>query len=219
MSHNVLVVEDDTHTRQYITEVLRREESYTVAEAASLQQGFEALQREQPDVMLVDLGLPDGSGLDLIRSARELSVDILTLVITVFGDEKSVIGAIEAGARGYLLKSEAPDDLRESVRQLLAGGAPISPGIASYLLQRFQERGSSSVDKEDGPALTARELEVLELIVKGLPLQEVADVLGVRRNTVASHVKGIYQKLEVSSRGEAVFEALSQGLVKVRPPS
>jgi len=219
MSHNVLAVEDDAHTRQYITEVLRREESYTVAEAASLQQGFEALGREQPDVMLVDLGLPDGSGLDLIRGARNLSVDILTLVITVFGDEKSVIGAIEAGARGYLLKSEAPDDLRESVRQLLAGGAPISPGIASYLLQRFQERGSSSVDKEDGPALTARELEVLELIVKGLPLQEVADVLGVRRNTVASHVKGIYQKLEVSSRGEAVFEALSQGLVKVRPPS
>lgn len=169
--------------------------------------------------MLVDLGLPDGSGLDLIRGARNLSVDILTLVITVFGDEKSVIGAIEAGARGYLLKSEAPDDLRESVRQVLAGGAPISPGIASYLLQRFQVRESSSVDREDGPSLTARELEVLELIVRGLPLQEVAGVLGVSRNTVASHVKGIYQKLEVSSRGEAVFEALSQGLVKVRPPS
>ncbi len=219
MSHLVLVVEDDAHTRQYITEVLRREGSYRVTGAASLQQGFEALGREQPDVMLVDLGLPDGSGLDLIRGARNLSVDILTLVITVFGDEKSVIGAIEAGARGYLLKSEAPDDLRESVRQVLAGGAPISPGIASYLLQRFQERGSSSVDREDGSAVTARELEVLELIVKGLPLQEVADVLGVSRNTVASHVKGIYQKLEVSSRGEAVFEALSQGLVKVRPPS
>lgn len=219
MSHLVLVVEDDAHTRQYITEVLRREGSYTVTGVASLQQGFEALGREQPDVMLVDLGLPDGSGLDLIRGARNLSVDILTLVITVFGDEKSVIGAIEAGARGYLLKSEAPDDLRESVRQVLAGGAPISPGIASYLLQRFQERGSSSVDREDGPALTARELEVLELIVKGLPLQEVAAVLGVSRNTVASHVKGIYLKLEVNSRGEAVFEALSQGLVKVRPPS
>ena len=161
--------------------------------------------------MLVDLGLPDGSGLDLIRSAREFSTDILILVITVFGDESTVVGAIEAGAQGYLLKSEAPADLRESVRQVLSGGAPISPGIASHLLRRFQQVQPS--DDQSGPSFTLRERDVLGLMVKGLPYIEAAEILGVSRNTVAGHVKNIYSKLEVSSRGKAVYEALSQGIV------
>lgn len=217
MPHSVLVVEDDTETREYFADALRGDGSdggdYLVTTAASLRQGTEELHRKLPDIMLVDLGLPDGNGLDLIRSARELSTDILILVITVFGDETSVVGAIEAGAQGYLLKSEAPADLRESVRQILSGGAPISPGIASHLLRRFQHTESS--DHHDGPRFTRRERDVLRLMVKGLPYLEAADVLGVTRNTVAGHVKNIYSKLEVSSRGEAVYEALSQGIVKI----
>ena len=246
MSHSVLVVEDDTSTREYFAEALRGDGgSYDVATAASLAEGIAALHRDPPDVILVDLGLPDGSGLDLIRSARRLSSDILALVITVFGDETSVIGALEAGAQGYLLKSEAPADLRESVRQVLSGGAPISPGIASHLLRRFQpgdeaegEEGEERADGEEGhegeqgreraeeqssahgeaekrPRLTRRERQVLGLMVQGLPYQEAAESLGLTRNTVVGHVKKIYRKLEVSSRGEAVFEALSQGIVKL----
>jgi len=217
MVHSVLVVEDDTETREYFADALRGngggDEKYLVTTAGFLQQGTEELHRQQPDIMLVDLGLPDGNGLDLIRSARALSTDILILVITVFGDEASVVGAIEAGARGYLLKSEAPADLRESVRQILNGGAPISPGIASHLLRRFQhpEHGSDP----SAPRFTPRERDVLGLMVKGLPYKEAAKILGVARNTVAGHVKSIYAKLEVGSRGEAVFEAVSQGLVQI----
>jgi DNA-binding NarL/FixJ family response regulator len=215
MPRSILVVEDDTETREYFAEALRGdgsdEDSYHVMTAASLEQGKEELHRKWPDVLLVDLGLPDGSGLDLIRRARELSKDILILVITVFGDESSVVGAIEAGAHGYLLKSEAPADLRESVGQVLAGGAPISPGIASHLLRRF--RHTEPTDESKGPRFTPREREVLTLMVKGLPYLEAAEILGVTRNTVAGHVKSIYAKLEVSSRGEAVYEALSQGIV------
>jgi len=215
MPRSILVVEDDTETREYFAEALRGDGSddgsYHVTTAASLEQGKEELQRKWPDVLLVDLGLPDGSGLDLIRRARELSKDILILVITVFGDETSVVGAIEAGAHGYLLKSEAPADLRESVGQVLAGGAPISPGIASHLLRRF--RHTDSTDEPRSPRFTPREREVLTLMVKGLPYLEAAEILGVTRNTVAGHVKSIYAKLEVSSRGEAVYEALSQGIV------
>ena len=151
--------------------------------------------------------------LDLIRRARSLSTDILILVITVFGDEGSVVGAIEAGAQGYLLKSEAPADLRESVLQVLSGGAPISPGIASHLLRRFRHTESSG--DPVGPAFTPRERDVLTLMVKGLPYLEAAEILGVTRNTIAGHVKSIYAKLEVSSRGEAVYEALSQGIVSL----
>ena len=214
MARSILVVEDDSETREYFVEALRGEgpdDDYLVAAAASLSQGNEELHLKSPDVLLVDLGLPDGSGLDLIREARNLSTDILILVITVFGDETSVVGAIEAGAQGYLLKSEAPADLRESVLQVLSGGAPISPGIASHLLRRFRHTESSG--ESIGPGFTPRERDVLTLMVKGLPYLEAAEILGVTRNTVAGHVKSIYAKLEVSSRGEAVYEALSQGIV------
>jgi DNA-binding NarL/FixJ family response regulator len=217
MPHSVLVVEDDTETREYFADALRGDgsgdEKYLVTTAGFLKQATEELHRQQPDILLVDLGLPDGNGLDLIRSARALSTDILILVITVFGDEASVVGAIEAGARGYLLKSEAPADLRESVCQILDGGAPISPGIASHLLRRFQHPGHAS--DPSAPRFTPRERDVLGLMVKGLPYKEAAKTLGVSRNTVAGHVKSIYAKLEVGSRGEAVFEAVSQGLVQI----
>ena len=202
MPNSVLVVEDDTELREYFAEVLRGnggeggeggdeddERTYLVTTAATLRQGIEALHRARPNVMLVDLGLPD------------------------FGDESSVIGAIEAGAHGYLLKSEAPADVRESVRQILSGGAPISPGIASHLLRRFHD--SEPLEGRDGPQFTPRERDVLELMVKGLPYLEAANMLGVTRNTVADHVKRIYAKLKVRSRGAAVYEALSQGIVKL----
>jgi DNA-binding NarL/FixJ family response regulator len=242
MSRSILVVEDDSETRKYFAEVLSGDDDsyggsdidsdsatdidvdgteaadfadYVVWTAATLFEGSAALNRSQPDVLLVDLGLPDGDGLDLIREARKLSKEILILVITVFGDETSVVGAIEAGAQGYLLKAEAPADLRESVRQILSGGAPISPGIASHLLRRFQETGHSQKGKD--LRFTRRELDVLGLMVKGLPYGEAAKVLGVTRNTVAGYVKSIYSKLEVNSRGEAVYEALSQGIVDFDP--
>jgi len=258
MSCSILVVEDDSETREYFAEVLSGGVSgdveddddgeiqsdgeddaplasdavdlpdptealesadavsgYVVSTAATLREGLEALDRSEPDVLLVDLGLPDGNGLDLIREARLRSKAILILVITVFGDESSVVGAIEAGAQGYLLKAEAPADLRESVRQILAGGAPISPGIASHLLRRFQNAAPS--ESRVGLHFTRRELDVLELMVKGLPYGEAAKVLGVSRNTVAGYVKSIYSKLEVNSRGEAVYEALSQGIVDFDP--
>lgn len=215
-THTVLVVEDDENTRNYIAQALRADDSpYVVTTAGSLEAGLGALRGELPDVILVDLGLPDGNGVELIRCARQISTDIHVLVITVFGDEATVIGAIEAGARGYLLKSEAPEDLRLSVDQVLEGGAPISPGIASHVLRRFTELHPQPEPGKGGPPLTRRERDVLKLIVKGLPYQEAADVLGISRNTVASHIKSIYRKLEVSSRGEAVFEALSRGIVKM----
>lgn len=212
MSHSVLVVEDDAETREYVAEALRGAD-YNVRTAATFQQAEKELGGEALDIMLVDLDLPDGNGLDLIRNAR--TRDILSLVISVFGEERIVIAAIEAGAQGYLLKSEVPDDLRESVRQVLAGGAPISPGIASHLLRRLQ---ASEVPQErSATALTPRERDILRLMVKGLSHREAGKALGLTRNTVASYVKIIYSKLEVNSRGEAVYEALSSGIVKLDP--
>jgi len=218
-AHRILVVEDDPNTREHIAEVLRGGDApYDVDTVHNLQAAFDSLQHDPPDVMLVDLGLGDGSGIEAIRFARQQSSDTRVLVISIFGDEKSVVGAIEAGAQGYLLKGEAREDLRHSVEQILAGGAPISPGIAAHLLRRFNEVVSRrETDARTTSRLTQREYDVLTYMVKGLSYQEVANLLGVSRNTVASHVKRIYRKLEVNSRGEAAFEAVSRGIVTVDP--
>jgi DNA-binding NarL/FixJ family response regulator len=141
------------------------------------------------------------------------------MVITVFGDEASLIRALEAGARGYLLKSEGPSDLKESVAQLVAGGAPITPAIASFLLRRFNSPPDANGKDDQGSSLSPREQQVLELIVKGCSNQDVADELGISRHTSTSHIRSIYRKLEVKSRSEAIYEALSRGIITVKERS
>jgi DNA-binding NarL/FixJ family response regulator len=212
----VLVVEDDSETRAYLAGALGAPGSGRVVRtAATLAEGLSEFARATPDVILVDIGLPDGSGVDLIRHAREQAPSTISMVITVFGDEASIIRALEAGARGYLLKSEAPDDLRNSVDQLLAGGSPISPAIASHLLKRFDGSNAPDAVESHAASLTRREREALELMVKGLSYQEVAEALGITRNTATTHIRSIYRKLEVKSKSEAVYEAITQGLVKI----
>jgi DNA-binding NarL/FixJ family response regulator len=216
MEHTVLVVEDELATRHYFEDAVRDCGGLRLVGAAgTLADGLRLLRREAPDVVLVDLGLPDGSGLELIHAARSLSADTQSLVVTVLGDERTVLTAIEAGARGYLLKDAEPGDLARSVLDLLAGGSPISPAIARHLLARFQETGPSAKAEVAGPQLTEREREVLDLVVKGLSYAEIAESLGISCNTTSTHVRHIYRKLEVRSRGEAVFEAIQRGLVTI----
>jgi DNA-binding NarL/FixJ family response regulator len=194
----VLVVEDDAPTRARLARAVEGDVRLRLVGAAGgLREGLELLRREAPDVVLVDLGLGDGSGLELIRAARRLSADIQTMVVTVFGDEKSVLDAIESGARGYLLKDHHGPEIADAILELRAGGSPISPQIARPLLRRFQE-------PVPGP--------------QGAPtlFPEIARLLDISTHTVTTYVRRIYRKLEVRSRGEAVYEALQLGLVKLR---
>ena len=212
----ILIVEDDEPTRERLARTVSQHPELEVAAAVgTCREALLVLRSEAPEVMLVDLALPDGSGTQLIRAARALSSDILSMVVTVFGDEKSVLGAIEAGARGYLLKDAASDSIGTAVLQLIAGGSPITPAIAQHLILRFQQAGPVPADAPL-PALSEREREVLELVVKGFTFPEIASLLGLSPHTIGTFVRRIYRKLEVSSRGEAVFEALQFGLVKLR---
>jgi DNA-binding NarL/FixJ family response regulator len=174
-----------------------------------------AALRTAPDVMLVDIGLPDGNGLDLIREAQQLAARTRAMVITVFADEGHVMEAIQAGAKGYLLKDGSADYIGQSIADLIAGGSPISPSIARYLLQRFQPAPEPAA-RADGPLLTGRELEILTLVAKGFSVAEVGEVLAIAARTVTTHVQHIYKKLEVSSRSEAVFEAVNLGLIDLK---
>ena len=212
----VVIVEDEDHTRSRLARALSDCPGLVVVgEAATLADGLVLVEDEKPEVLLLDLGLPDGSGLELLERAQECSPSTRSLVITVFGDEQSVVGAIARGAGGYLLKDGTPRQLADSVLQLLEGGAPISPQIARYLLERmrFDERPPS---RDRGAAsLTDRELEILRLVARGFSHKEIAELLEISPNTVGTHVRHLYRKLEVGSRSEAVYEAVSLGVIRL----
>jgi DNA-binding NarL/FixJ family response regulator len=222
-SHDVLIVEDDPPTRAWLASVIERHRDLVLAGAVgSCREGREALERLEPAVLLTDLGLPDGSGIELIRLARERGGRTQSMVITVFGDEPHVIAAIEAGALGYLLKDAMPDTIGRSILEMLAGGSPMSAPVARYLLKRFGQPAAGGIEGPTadagtsvGPALSEREREVLGYIVKGFTYVEIARIAGLSSHTVATYVRRVYGKLEVHSRGEAVYEAISLGLVRV----
>ena len=217
--HTVLLVEDDDHTRARLAEVVSRHPRLRlVAAVPSLAEARTSLARVLPDVLLTDLGLPDGNGIELVRELRERQAPTLSMVITVFGDEQHVIAAIEAGALGYLLKDGSPDSIGTAILELIGGGSPISAPIARYLLKRFRHAAAgvrAPGEAADLPRLSEREHDVLTLIVKGFSYAEAARLMGISPHTVTAHVRSIYGKLEVHSRGEAVYEALQLGLVKL----
>jgi DNA-binding NarL/FixJ family response regulator len=216
----VLLVEDDAHTRERLARVIEGHPQLVLLGAVgTCAEARAEITRLRPAVLLTDLGLPDGDGTDLIRLARTESAETLPLVITVFGDEQHVVTAIEAGAMGYLLKDGTADYIGASILEMIGGGSPISPPIARYLLRHFRHdapvpAGAGVAD--DRPRLSDREAQVLSLIVKGFTYAEIAKLLEVSTHTVTTHVRSIYRKLDVHTRGEAVYEALQLGLVKVK---
>lgn len=227
----VLLVEDDTPTRERLARAIASHPRLALLRACgSVAAAKACLQETAPDVLLTDLGLPDGSGIELVGLARRRSDRTQAMVVTVLGDEATVLRAIQAGAAGYLLKDGTSRAIGDSIAELLDGGSPISAPIARLLLRRIKgpDRGRKAGAPPSGspaagpegtppehPLLTQREDEVLNLVGKGFSFPEIGRLLGVSLHTVTSHVRHIYEKLEVSSRGEAVFEAVQQGLIRL----
>jgi len=227
----LVVIEDDPYWQQAIRAIIEHRPGYrVVATCGNVVQALRTVQETVFDLIIVDLGLPDGSGIDVIRAARRHQPEADILVATVFADEANVVAAIYAGATGYLLKESAPDQWIAAIDELRAGNSPIDPKIARHILGAVQRgRGgmgrqpvghqaqSPAADGEaadsDDPGLTAREMEVLQLVARGFTLVEVAKFLNMSPHTSRGHAKAIYRKLEVSSRGEAVFEASALGLI------
>ena len=213
----VLIVEDDDPTRMRLARaVASRPDLRVCAAVGTVADARAVLDREAPAVLLTDLDLPDGNGIELIRAARSAGRGTQSMVITVFGDEQHVVAAIEAGALGYLLKDASADSIGRAILEMLDGGSPMSPPVARYLLQRFARTAEPVAPPASGASeLSAREREVLTFIVKGFSYAEIARLLELSTHTVATHVRRIYGKLAVHSRGEAVYEALATGLVRM----
>jgi DNA-binding NarL/FixJ family response regulator len=208
-------VEDDAILREDLAAIVRHTDDLEICGVAETLSAGRALIANVPDVLLVDLALPDGSGADLIREARARLPQIRIIVVSIFGDARSVVRAIEAGADGYLLKGAGEQQAEDAIRTVLDGGAPISPAVASHILLRMRERASTPSTPKEAP-LTEKETAILADLAKGFRYKEVARLQGISPHTVADHVKSIYRKLAVNSRSEAVFEAVQAGLIKLK---
>jgi len=222
----VLLVEDEPGFAERFADIVRSDPEFEMLGIAPNCAAARAiLATEKPDILLADLGLPDGSGIDIIRETAQRYPDCDIMVVTVFGDEDHVLASIEAGASGYVLKDSIPQEFLGLLRQLRAGGSPITPVIARKLLARFKSdaatppktaadaKPAATSDARPG-VLSPRETEVLTYIAKGFSFNEIAELLDMSAHTVTTHVKRIYQKLAVHSRGEAVYEATQMGLLR-----
>src|SRR3954447_23339347 len=209
----VVLVEDDAPTLWRLQDALAKA-GYQVRAAGTLTEARACLAQGAPKVLLTDLQLPDGHGVDLIRETRQRFPDTEIMVISILGDEESVISAITVGATGYLLKDAFPTDIAATVRELVAGHSPISASIARFIVRRTQG-ASPALPSLNTAKLTPREIDILWGIAKGFSYAEIAGHLGLSRLTVPGHIKSIYRKLEVNTRGEAVYEALQQGLIRL----
>lgn len=215
----VALLEDDGDTLAFFERCVTEHDQLALAASfATLREAQAWFADHCADVLLTDLALPDGHGITLIRdvAARCPACDIL--VVSVFGDEETVIACVEAGAVGYIHKDSQPQDVAQVIVDAKRGASPISPMIARKILQRLRDQ--SSTPPEQPTSLSPRESEVLELIARGYTYAEIAHLQGVTLHTVQSHIKHLYGKLAVHSRSAAVFEATRMGLLNsMKPPT
>jgi len=220
--HSVLIVEDDASFRARFHRILSDTGNYRIVAAVDcVTAALQVVRRRTReleadtclDLLIVDLGLPDGNGLTVIQETVHLHPQCAVMVVTVFGDEEHVVKAIEAGASGYLLKDSGPEQLLGALDDLLGGGSPVNPMVARLLLNRM--RSAPAQDTPEAPAsiLSERETEILTLVAKGFSFADICRLLGISTNTVKTHVFRIYRKLAVNSRSQAVYEATRLGLI------
>lgn len=211
---DLIVIEDDEPTRQALCDAVASHRPLRLVGQAGTHADASALiERVTCDLALVDLDLEGIASFGIIERLAQTSRTRI-LVISALGDEASVIAAIEAGADGYLLKDGALTDLYTPIRQLIDGHAPISPGVARHLLRRIRP-GPDAAPVPGGLHLTPREQQVLKLFAQGASYKEVANQCGISLHTVRDHVKALYRKLHVHSRGVAVRRAVQNGLIRM----
>lgn len=211
----ILIVEDSEAARKRLEQaVVEGNRFELIGSVSTYEAGLEFIQTTPPDILLTDLDLPDGSGVDLIKYIQQPDVATqMAIVITVFGDGYHVIEALKAGASGYLLKDDDFMDINDAIVQMVEGGAPISPSIARYLLNELSFAETTAQAKENSTLLSPREKEVLLLVSKGYTSKEIAKVLELSYYTVREYVSNIYKKLSVKNKMEAVSEATMLGII------
>ena len=217
---NVLIIEDIYETSQWLADVVKKAFPTTnLTLCSSIKSTTEVLNQCSPDLALVDIKLPDGEGLTLIPKILQVSPDAIIVVTTILDDQEHIFEALQQGAQGYLLKDLAENVFIQKLQGILQGDPPLSPRIARKILNYCSNQSAltSSIKSasENQQLLSSREVDILVLIAKGFSRREVSHLFNISDNTVATHVKKIYQKLHINNRAEAVSEAYRLGLVRM----
>ena len=214
---NILLLEDLPEIRAWLkTLVLQVFPQSQISESARVHDALELVSAVRFDLALIDLGLPDGSGVDVVARLRETQPEAQSVVVTIHDDDEHLFPALQAGAFGYLLKEQAREAITEQLNRMSQGEPPLSPSIARRVISHFAKQAKPQARPHDIPhvSLTDRENEVLLRVAKGFTLPEIGVQLNLSRHTIADYVKQIYRKLNVSSRAEAALEAQRLGLFR-----
>ena len=205
--NKVLIIEDLPPVMDWLSQSVELVYSNAeIARAINLASAFEQVKNNDFDLALVDIGLPDGSGLDIVDYLTNNNKSTLIVMTTIFDDDQYVFSALRKGAKGYILKDQDKDQLAQMLQNIENGQQPISPAIANKLLNFFNPQRPKN-------NLTNREKDVLTLIAKGFKVPEASDMLGIKSSTCYGYVKEIYLKLDINSRAEATLEATKMGLI------
>ena len=212
MKH-ILLLEDLPQIRTWLkTLVAEVFPGADISESASVHDALGLVETVKFDLALLDLGLPDGSGVDVVSALRDKQPEALSVVVTIHDDDEHLFPALQAGAYGYILKEQPRELITEQLNRISAGEPPLSPSIARRVIAYFAAQARPARSGLPAVSLTERESEVLLRVAKGYTLPEIAVQLGLSRHTIADYVKQIYRKLNVSSRAEAALEAQRLGL-------
>jgi len=216
MSAKVVIVEDDPLVAAHVARGVAAHDGLSLVATAGTLAEARALLDRHVDLLILDLGLPDGSGIELIEEVRARGgLEPRILVLSVLGDQDTVLAAVLAGADGYLLKDIDSLDIGQQAADALTGGAPLSPSIAAYVLRHLRRQRADPQGDDPHAALSPREIELLQLLARGYSNRQAATELEISPHTIGDHVKSIYRKLRVSNRGEAMARAFRSGLLRL----
>jgi DNA-binding NarL/FixJ family response regulator len=206
MAITVSIVEDNDQLRGTLARVLSRAEGFQcLGQHATAEAALEALPKERPNVVLMDINLPGMSGVECVRQLKQLLPETQVMMLTAYEDTENIFNSLAAGASGYMLKRTKTTELLEAIREVSKGGSPMTTHIARKVVQSFQKPAASADPAED---LSPREKEVLDCLAQGFLYKEIAEKLGISYETVHTYIRRIYEKLQVRTRTEAVAKFL-----------
>ncbi|EMJ93491.1 response regulator [Leptospira alstonii] len=220
-THLVSIVEDNQHTARNLQELLSKSSDFQfLKHYPDAQKAIEQIPENEPDIVILDIGLPGKSGLECLKVLKEKTPNTKYVIFTVFEDEEKIVEAIQGGASGYLLKDTSPELFLAELKVIVLGGAPLTPRIADKIIREFtkkEETQNPPIENQNTLGLTKRKLQILNFIALGMTVPDIADELDISSHTVSRHIEKIYKKMEVHSKSEAIIRGRRMGIIRDIP--